>query len=110
MALDLEARAPLLGAGAGGLSGPAIHPVAVRTVYDVHRAAPNLPIVGVGGVANGAAAVELMLAGASAVQIGTATFADPRAPARVLAELTTWCDAHGVRTITDIIGDAHHES
>ncbi len=110
MVLDLEARAPLLGAGAGGLSGPAIHPVAVRTVYDVHRAEPDLPIVGVGGVANGAAAVELMLAGASAVQIGTATFADPRAPARVLAELTTWCDAHGVRTITDIIGDAHHES
>jgi dihydroorotate dehydrogenase (NAD+) catalytic subunit len=110
LVLDLEARAPLLGAGAGGLSGPAIHPVAVRTVYDVHRAEPDLPIVGVGGVANGAAAVELMLAGASAVQIGTATFADPRAPARVLAELTTWCDAHGVRTITDIIGDAHHES
>jgi dihydroorotate dehydrogenase (NAD+) catalytic subunit len=110
MTLDLEARAPLLGAGAGGLSGPAIHPVAVRTVYDVHRAEPDLPIVGVGGVANGAAAVELMLAGASAVQIGTATFADPRAPARVLAELTTWCDVHGVRTITDIIGDAHHES
>jgi dihydroorotate dehydrogenase (NAD+) catalytic subunit len=110
MVLDLERRAPLLAAGGGGLSGPAIHPVAVRTVYDVHRAAPELPIVGVGGVANGAAAAELMLAGASAVQVGTATFADPRATVRVLTELTAWCESHGVRTITDIIGGAHHES
>jgi dihydroorotate dehydrogenase (NAD+) catalytic subunit len=110
MVLDVDHRRPVLGAGAGGLSGPAIHPVAVRTVYDVHRAEPDLPIVGVGGVANAIDAVELMLAGAHAVQVGTATFADPRAPARILDELGTWCLGHGVQTITDIIGGAHHES
>ena len=79
--------APALGAGGGGLSGPAIHPVAVRAVHDVHAALPELPIVGVGGVASGWDAEELLLAGAVAVQVGTATFADPRAPAHVLREL-----------------------
>ena len=81
-----------LGSGprGGGLSGPAIHPIAVRAVHDVHAALPDLPIVGVGGVASGADAAELLLAGASAVQVGTATFADPRAPARVLRELEAW--------------------
>ena len=73
-------RRPALGGGGGGLSGPAIHPVAVRAVHDVHAALPDLPIVGVGGVATGDDAVELLLAGASAVQVGTATFADPQAP------------------------------
>jgi dihydroorotate dehydrogenase (NAD+) catalytic subunit len=76
-----------LGAGGGGLSGPAIHPVAVRAVHDVHAALPGLPIVGVGGIATGWDAEELMLAGATAVQVGTVTFADPRAPAKVLAAL-----------------------
>ena len=75
------------GAGGGGLSGPAIHPVAVRAVHDVHAALPDLPIIGVGGVATGWDAEELMLAGAVAVQVGTATFADPRASLRVLHEL-----------------------
>ena len=88
MAIDPETRAlpPGLGRrGAAALSGPAIHPVAVRAVFDVHRrAARTLPIVGVGGVASGADAAEMLLAGASAVQVGTATFADPRAPGRVL--------------------------
>ena len=86
MAIDPETGAYRLGSGArgGGLSGPAIHPIAVRAVHDVHAALPDLPIVGVGGVASGADAAELLLAGASAVQVGTATFADPRAPARVL--------------------------
>jgi dihydroorotate dehydrogenase (NAD+) catalytic subunit len=107
MVLDIERRAPVLGAGGGGLSGPAIHPVAVRSVYDVHGAVPDLPIVGVGGVANGAAAVELLLAGASAVQVGTASFADPKAIGRVLAELATWCDEHGVRKVIDLVGGAH---
>ncbi len=88
LAYDPATGAPVLGAGGGGLSGPAIHPVAVRAVHDVHAARPELPIVGVGGIARGWDATELMLAGASAVQVGTATFADPRAPARVLAELS----------------------
>src|SRR5699024_9782477 len=88
LAIDPEARRYRLGSGpgGGGLSGPAIHPVAVRAVHDVHRALPELPIVGVGGVARGADAAELVLAGASAVQVGTATFADPRAPRQVLDE------------------------
>jgi dihydroorotate dehydrogenase (NAD+) catalytic subunit len=89
MAYDPETQAPALGAGGGGLSGPAIHPIAVRAVHDVHAALPALPIVGVGGVSHGWDAVELILAGATAVQVGTATFADPRAPVRILNELGT---------------------
>jgi dihydroorotate dehydrogenase (NAD+) catalytic subunit len=87
LAYDPRTRRPALGAGGGGLSGPAIHPVAVRVVHDVSRAHPGLPIVGVGGVATAWDATELLLAGATAVQVGTATFADPRAPLRVLAAL-----------------------
>ena len=87
---------PGIGARGGGLSGPAIHPIAVRAVFDVHRVLPELPIVGVGGVASGADAAELLLAGASAVQVGTATFADPRAPHRVLRELQGWAARQGV--------------
>ncbi len=92
------------GAGGGGLSGPGIHPIAVRAVHDIHMALPALPIIGVGGVATGAEAVELLLAGACAVQVGTATFADPRAPLRILEELQDWCAAHGVGNLTEIIG------
>jgi dihydroorotate dehydrogenase (NAD+) catalytic subunit len=87
MAYDRDTGTPSLGAGGGGLSGPAIHPIAVRAVHDVHAAYPDLPIVGVGGVVDGWSARELLLAGAVAVQVGTATFADPRAPIRVLREL-----------------------
>ncbi len=104
MAIDPETRRPRLGHGGGGLSGPAIHPVAVRAVHDVHQGLPELPIVGVGGVVDAAGAVELLLAGASAVQVGTATFADPRAPARVLTGLRDWCRRHQVRAVQDLIG------
>jgi dihydroorotate dehydrogenase (NAD+) catalytic subunit len=108
MIIDLEGRRPLLAGGrGGGLSGPAIHPVAVRAVFDVHAALPDLPIVGVGGVATGDHAVELLLAGASAVQVGTATFADPRSVSRVAVELEEWCRRHGVAAIRELIGDAH---
>lgn len=107
MSIDVETRRPRLGAGGGGLSGPAIHPVAVRAVHDVHAAIPQCPIIGVGGIASGTDAVEMLLAGASAVQVGTATFADPRAPATVLGQLRDWCDSHGVRSVTDLIGGAH---
>ena len=107
MAIDPETRRPRLGGGGGGLSGPAVHPVAVRAVYDVHAAHPDLPIVGVGGVARGVDAVELMLAGASAVQVGTASFADPRSVERVRDELEEWCRAHDVASVSDLIGDAH---
>lgn len=107
LAIDPATRRPRLGGGGGGLSGPAIHPVAVRAVHDVHRALPDLPIVGVGGVARGVDAVELLLAGASAVQVGTATFADPRAIARIGRELATWCARHRIDRIADLTGGAH---
>lgn len=109
MAIDPETGAYRLGSGprGGGLSGPAIHPVAVRAVHDVHAALPDLPIVGVGGVARGEDAAELLLAGASAVQVGTATFADPRAPALVLRELEAWARRTGRRTIAESVGAAH---
>lgn len=104
MAIDVTTRRPVLGGGTGGLSGPAIHAVAVRAVHDVHAAHPELPIVGVGGVRNATDAVELLLAGASAVQVGTATFADPRAPAKVLAGLERWCHRQGVARVADLVG------
>ena len=86
----------MLGAGGGGYSGQPIHPVAVRTVFDVHAALPELPIIGVGGVVSGWDAVELILAGASAVQVGTASFVDPRASMRVLGEVEQWCADTGI--------------
>jgi dihydroorotate dehydrogenase (NAD+) catalytic subunit len=98
---------PARGAGGGGLSGRAIHPVAVRIVHDVREAHAELPIVGVGGVASGWDAAELMAAGAQAVQVGTATFADPRAAARVLAELATIATQRGLSAVADITGCAH---
>lgn len=107
LAIDPDTRRPRLGGGGGGLSGPAIHPVAVRAVHDTHAALPDLPIVGVGGVRDAESAVELLLAGASAVQVGTATFADPRAPALVLAGLARWCERRGVATISELTGGAH---
>jgi dihydroorotate dehydrogenase (NAD+) catalytic subunit len=107
LAIDPETRRFRLGSGArgGGLSGPAIHPIAVRAVFDVHRTLLDLPIVGVGGVASGADAAELLLAGATAVQVGTATFADPRAPHRVLRELQGWAVRQGVARIDEVIGE-----
>lgn len=107
LAIDPETRRARLGGGGGGLSGPAIHPVAVRAVHDVHAALPDLPVVGVGGVARGVDAVELLLAGASAVQVGTASFADPRATAVVADEVAAWCRAHGVARVVELIGAVH---
>jgi dihydroorotate dehydrogenase (NAD+) catalytic subunit len=107
MAIDPDSARYRLGNRGGGLSGPAIHPIAVRIVHDVHAALPELAIVGAGGVVDAATAVELLLAGASAVQVGTATFADPRAPATVLAGLIDWCGRHRVRGVADLIGGVH---
>jgi len=106
MALDPQTLRPVLGAGGGGLSGPAIHPVAVRAVHEVARALPGLPIVGVGGVVDGWSAAELLAAGACAVGVGTASFADPRAPSRVAAELEAWCRARGLGSIGELVGAA----
>ncbi len=95
LALDPESGRPLLGGGGGGLSGAAVHPVAVRAVWECRAAFPELPIVGVGGIATGRDALELLQAGADAVQVGTATFRDPRAPWKVLQQLARWCTSHG---------------
>ena len=107
LAIDPATRMPRLGAGGGGLSGAAIHPVAVRAVFDCRAALPEAGIVGVGGVGRGEDAVEMIMAGADAVQVGTATFADPRAPARVLVETEKWCRRHGVSRIAELRGAAH---
>ena len=103
LVVDAERRRPVLGAGGGGLSGPAIKPIAIRAVWDVARAYPEVPIIGTGGVTTGVDAVEMMLAGASAVGVGTATFHDPRAPLRVLDELLRWCAAHDVRNVRELV-------
>ena len=106
LAIDPVRRTLALGAGRGGLSGPAIRPVALRAVYDCREAFPNAPIVGVGGVASGLDAVELMMAGANAVQVGTATFENPRAARIVVDELNQWCEREGVGDVTELTGAA----
>ena len=109
MAIDIDARRPVLGNGSGGLSGPAIRPVAVKAVWDVYAAMSDMPIVGVGGVARATDAIELMMAGASAVQVGTANFADPSATGCIQAALAQWCAAHDVGAARDLVGVAHRE-
>ncbi len=107
LGIDIDHRRPVLGAIGGGLSGPAVHPVALRAVFDCHRAHPDLPIVGVGGVSTGREAVALMMAGASAVGVGTATFAEPRATSRILKELTSWCEGENIKRVAELTGVAH---
>jgi dihydroorotate dehydrogenase (NAD+) catalytic subunit len=102
--VDADTRRPVLGGGGGGLSGPAIKPVALRAVHDVTRALPGVPVIGTGGVQSGVDAVEMMMCGASAVAVGTANFLDPRAPYRVLDELRAWCAVHDVARVRDLIG------
>ncbi|MGD0440560.1 MAG: dihydroorotate dehydrogenase [Acidimicrobiales bacterium] len=107
LAIDTERRAPVLGAGGGGLSGDALHSVALRAVYECREAFPKVGIVGVGGVRDGEGAVRMLLAGADAVQVGTATLADPRAVMRVQAELAHWCARHRVSAVSEIVGAAN---
>jgi dihydroorotate dehydrogenase (NAD+) catalytic subunit len=107
LVIDIEARRPTLGNVGGGVSGAGILPVALRAVYECRAAFPDTPIVGVGGIAHGADAVSMLMAGANAVEVGTATFADPRAPWRIFRELSAWLDAHRVTSIDEVIGAAH---
>lgn len=100
---------PSLGNGGGGVSGPAIHPIAVRAVYDVASAHPGLDIIGVGGVATGDDVIEMMMAGAKAVQVGTATFADPRAAHKILHEVARQLHRRGVTHWSDIVAIAHRQ-
>jgi dihydroorotate dehydrogenase (NAD+) catalytic subunit len=107
MAIDTTTMRPALAAGTGGLSGPAIRPVAVRCVWQVHAALPDVPILGMGGIRTGLDALQFVLAGASAVSVGTATFGDPSAPLRVLAELEQALADRGFSQLVDAVGHAH---
>jgi dihydroorotate dehydrogenase (NAD+) catalytic subunit len=111
MAIDTETFRPKLGAVTGGLSGPAIRPVAVRCIYQVSRALPTVPIIGIGGVATARDAVELMLAGAWAVQVGTANFFDPAATVRIAQDVLAFLRRRGLASPADlraglVVGDA----
>ena len=107
MVIDVDNMRPLLGGRTGGLSGPAIRPVAVRAVYQVHAALPDLPILGMGGIRTGHDALEFIAAGASAVSIGTVVFGDPGAPWRVAAELGQELEARGYGSLREVVGAAH---
>lgn len=107
MAIDTETMRPALAGVTGGLSGPAIRPVAVRCVWQVHQALPDVPILGMGGIRTGLDALELVLAGASAVSVGTAVFNDPSAPARIARELQRALGDRGFERFADAVGYAH---
>jgi dihydroorotate dehydrogenase (NAD+) catalytic subunit len=103
MAIDAAARRPRLASVTGGLSGPAIKPVALAMVHALARAV-RIPVVGLGGIRTGEDAAEFLIAGASAVQVGTASFYDPRAPERIGRDLARWCRRHGVAAARELIG------
>jgi dihydroorotate dehydrogenase (NAD+) catalytic subunit len=104
MAIDVETRRPRLAGTVGGLSGPAIRPIAVRAVHEVHRAFPHVPIIGQGGVASGRDALELILAGANAVAVGTANFVNPRAAVDVGNQIGRYMASHGVAEVAELVG------
>ena len=107
MVINLDSMRPHLGGKTGGLSGPAIRPVAVRAIYQVHAALPNTPILGMGGVASGRDALELILAGASGVSVGTASFGNPSAVIQIQQELRELLIAKGFSSLKSAIGYAH---
>jgi dihydroorotate dehydrogenase (NAD+) catalytic subunit len=107
MVIDTTTMRPVLGGITGGLSGPAIRPVAVRCVWQVHEAVPEVPILGMGGIRTGLDALEFVLAGASAVSVGTTVFGDPTAPMRVLHELAHALAQRGFDRFEDAIGLGH---
>ncbi len=104
LSVNARTRRPSIATGFGGLSGPAIKPLALRLVWEVHRAIPQAPLVGIGGIMSGTDAVEFLLAGASAVQVGTATFRNPNACLTVLAELEAFCQQEGVEDVRELVG------
>ena len=109
MVINLDSMRPHLGGKTGGLSGPAIKPVAVRAIYQVHAALPQVPILGMGGVSTGRDALELILAGASGVSVGTASFGNPTALIQIRDELQTLLAARGFATLSQAVGYAHRE-
>ena len=104
MAIDARTRRPKIATVFGGLSGPAIKPVALRMVYQVHRAKIPIPVCGIGGIQDGTDAVEFLLAGASCVQVGTQSFVDPASAERIIREIEEYCRAHGVTDVRELIG------
>jgi dihydroorotate dehydrogenase (NAD+) catalytic subunit len=102
--IDVESRAPVLGFGSGGVSSPALLPVAALAVYRVTRALPGVPVIGAGGVSTANHALQLIMAGASLVAIGAASMADPRTAERVVRDLARWCERQGVRSLDDVRG------
>jgi dihydroorotate dehydrogenase (NAD+) catalytic subunit len=109
MAIDVEKRRPVLANVFGGLSGPAIRPIAVRMVWQIWRAL-RCPIIGMGGIMSGRDALEFILAGASAISVGTANFVNPTAAQDVLREIEDYCERHGVERMRDLVGAAHSSS
>jgi dihydroorotate dehydrogenase (NAD+) catalytic subunit len=107
MVIDVDAIRPKLAGITGGLSGPAIRPIAVRAIYQVHAALPNTPILGMGGVASGKDALEMIFAGASGISVGTATFGNPTAIIKIREELLALLKAKGFKSLKDAIGAAH---
>ena len=103
LAVDARSRRPRIGAGFGGLSGPAIKPIALRLVYQAAQAV-KIPVIGIGGIATGEDAAEFLVAGASAVEVGTASFWDPRAPARIARELGKFLAEEKVKNVREIVG------
>lgn len=105
MVIDIERRKPLLSIGTGGLSGPAVKPVAVRCVWQVAKAV-RIPVIGLGGIMNAKDAIEFLMAGACAIEIGTANFIDPAVSVKVAQGINDWLDQHGCKSIKEIIGAA----
>lgn len=107
MAIDVERRRPCLSTITGGLSGPAVRPVAVRMVWQVAKAV-NIPVIGLGGIMDGRDAMEFILAGATAIQVGTANFVDPAVTMKIIDYLEDYCSRHGVSDIRELIGAINH--
>ncbi|HXY32129.1 MAG TPA: dihydroorotate dehydrogenase [Gemmatimonadaceae bacterium] len=103
LVIDVERRRPVLGFGTGGVSGPGLVPVGVLATHRVRRAV-NVPVIGVGGIATANDALQYLIAGASLVAIGTAALRDPRLPERIVKELGEWCERHGVRALSEVVG------
>jgi dihydroorotate dehydrogenase (NAD+) catalytic subunit len=109
MVIDTDTLRPLLSGKTGGLSGPAIRPVAVRCVYQIRKALPNVPIIGMGGIRNGRDAIEFFAAGANAISVGTTVFNDPEACVRIHDETAEILQEKGIRSLSEIISAAHRE-
>src|SRR6266567_1359232 len=110
LGIDIRARRPVLAHGTGGLSGPAVKPIALRMVYDVacelRASHPNVPVIGIGGIANAGDALEFLMAGASAIQVGTINFVNPRAGVEIVEGIEAFLKREGVASIEEIVGSA----